>query len=402
MSEYINNREFRQAKLKELILKLHNGADFEEVKKEFEEVFEGVSAKEISDLEQSLVAEGMPVEEIQRLCDVHAAVFKGSIQEIHREDKGPETPGHPVYTFKAENRAIERLIDHDLLPALEELQKSDTRDNVLKVIEVVNQLMDIDKHYSRKENLLFPYLEKYGITAPPKVMWGVDDEIRYNIKKLKSMLVEYKGNVDEVVAQAHEVIDLVKDMIFKEEKIFLEMALENLSEDEWIKIRDESMEIGFCLIEPETGWNPPRKDFKEEVIHEKAVRFPTGVLKPEEINLILNHLPIDITYVDKDGIVKYFSGSKDRIFARPKTIIGRTVQNCHPPASVHIVETLLQDFKEGKKDRESFWIKMRDQYVYIRYFALRDENNNYVGTIEVTQDIKPIQEIEGEKRLLSD
>lgn len=402
MSEYINNREFRQAKLKELILKLHDGGNFEEVKEEFEKVFEGVSVKEISDLEQSLIAEGMPVEEIQRLCDVHAAVFKGSIEEIHREDTGPETPGHPVYTFKAENRAIENLIENDLLPALEELQKSDTKENIFKVIEVVNQLADIDKHYSRKENLLFPYLEKYGITAPPKVMWGVDDEIRDSIKKLKSMLVDYKGDVKEVVNHAHEVINLVKDMIFKEERIFLEMALENLSVDEWINIRDESMEIGFCLIEPETGWNPPRKDLSKEVIHDKSIRFPTGVLKPEEINLILNHLPIDITYVDKDDIVKYFSGSAERIFVRPKTIIGRTVHNCHPPASVHIVEDLIKEFKDGTKDSESFWIKMRDKYVYIRYFAVRDENNNYVGTIEVTQDIKPIQEIQGEKRLVTD
>ncbi len=402
MSEYINNREFRQAKLRELILKLHEGNNFEEVKEEFAKVFDGVQASEISDLEQSLVAEGMPIAEIQRLCDVHAAVFKGSIAEIHREDKGPDTPGHPVYTFKAENRAIESLIENELEPALNIFKAADSKENIWQVIAIVNQLLDIDKHYSRKENLLFPYLEKYGITAPPKVMWGVDDEIRAAIKNLKSWLVDYNGNKEQVVKQSDEVIALVKDMIFKEEKIFLEMALDNLSEDEWINIRDESLEIGYCLIEPEAGWNPPGKDFSQEIKLDKSIHFPTGVLKPEEINLILNHLPIDITFIDKDDIVKYFSSSAERIFVRPKTIIGRTVQNCHPPASVHIVETMVEDFRTGRKDSEDFWIKLGDKYVYIRYFAVRDANNNYIGTMEVTQDIKPIQAIKGEKRLVHD
>jgi DUF438 domain-containing protein len=401
MSEYINNREFRQQKLKELILQLHEGKSVEEVKEEFERVFGGVQAKEISDLEQSLIAEGMSVEEVQRLCDVHAAVFKGSIEEIHRQDQGPETPGHPVHTFKAENRAIEDLMDNKLKPAIASLQQSDEQNNIFRAIEIVNELADIDKHYSRKENLLFPYLEKYGITAPPKVMWGVDDQIRSEIKKLKKMLTDYQGDKEAVVKQTEEVVALVKDMIFKEEKIFLEMVLDNLSEDEWVTIRDESPEIGYCLVEPGTEWDPPRKDLSSEVQKDQAIRFPTGVLKPQEINLILNHLPVDITYIDKDDIVKYFSGSPERVFARPKTIIGRNVQNCHPPASVHVVEKLVDDFKQGRKNSESFWINMKDKYVYIRYFAVRDENGTYMGTMEVTQDIRPLQAIEGEKRLLS-
>jgi DUF438 domain-containing protein len=384
-----------------LILQLHDGKRFEEVKEEFDRVFGGVQAKEIADLEQSLIREGMPIEEVQRLCDVHAAVFKGSIEEIHRQDPGPETPGHPVHTFKAENRAIEELIDNRLKPALASFQQSDDQDNILKAIEVVNELGDIDKHYSRKENLLFPYLEKYGITAPPKVMWGVDDQIRSEIKKLKKLLTDYQGDKEAVIKQADEVTFLIKDMIFKEEKIFLEMALENLSEDEWISIRDESAEIGYCLVEPAVGWDPPRKDLSSEIRQDKSLQFPTGVLKPEEINLILNHLPVDITYIDKDDIVKYFSGSPERVFARPKTIIGRTVQNCHPPASAHVVEKLVEDFRQGRKDSESFWINLGEKYVYIRYFAIRDEQGTYVGTMEVTQDIRPLQAIEGEKRLLS-
>ena len=284
-----------------------------------------------------------------------------------------------MHTFKAENQAIEDLIDNKLKPAIASLQQSDEQNNILRAIEIVNELADIDKHYSRKENLLFPYLEKYGISAPPKVMWGVDDQIRSEIKKLKKMLTDYQGDKEAVVKQTDEVVALVKDMIFKEEKIFLEMALDNLSEDEWVTIRDESPEIGYCLVEPGTEWDPPRKDLSYEVQKDQAIRFPTGVLKPQEINLILNHLPVDITYIDKDDIVKYFSGSPERVFARPKTIIGRSVQNCHPPASVHVVEKLVDDFKQGRKDKESFWINMKDKYVYIRYFCSADEMANIWG-----------------------
>jgi DUF438 domain-containing protein len=164
------------------------------------------------------------------------------------------------------------------------------------------------------------------------------------------------------------------------------------------------------LITPEGEWEPVRVDITEksqkEGIHPSAdpgyVEFDAGCLAPGEINAMLNTLPIDITFVDKDGAVKYFTQGKERIFARPKTIIGRQVHNCHPPASVHIVEKIVEDLKSGRKDHEDFWIRMGEKYVYIRYFAVRNEKGEYLGVIEVTQDIGPIQKITGEKRLLSD
>ncbi|HQA66426.1 MAG TPA: DUF438 domain-containing protein [Bacillota bacterium] len=408
MSEIINNREYRQKVLKELIMELHAGKTVEEVKSRFEELIKGVSASEISEMEQALIMEGMPVEEIQRLCDVHAAVFKGSIEDIHKVRKPDETPGHPVHTFKLENRELEKLINERLKPHLAEFRASDNSENIYKLLEDINLLLDIDKHYSRKENLLFPYMEKYGITAPPKVMWGVDDEIRAAIKEIKGMLQDYKGEKEQVYTKADEAAGRVIEMIFKEENILFPMVLETLTEDEWMTIESESDEIGYCLTEPRGKWKPERTDVEEkqketgQTAADGYLKFETGLLTAKEISLMFNSLPIDITFVDKDGAVKYFSQGKERIFPRTKAIIGRQVHNCHPPASVHIVEKLVEDFKTGKKDSESFWIKMGGRYVYIRYFAIRDDNGDYAGTMEVTQDIQPIQEISGEKRLVSD
>ncbi|MSS42744.1 DUF438 domain-containing protein [Anaerosalibacter bizertensis] len=403
MSELINNREYRQEILKEVIRELHTGKTVDEVKAKFGKAIEGVSPSEISAMEQELVKEGLPIEEIQNLCDVHAAVFKGSIEEIHHPE---EVPGHPIHTLRQENDAIQKHILENINPKLEAFIKEDSPDNINSLIEDINLLWDIDKHYSRKENLIFPYLEKYNITAPPKVMWGVDDEIRALLKEIKLLLKDYRGNKDEVVEKIKHATKQIEEMIFKEESILFPMALETLTEDEWIEIYDESDEIGYAIISPDTEWKLKRVDVdrkeKNNSLKDGYVRFETGILSSEEINQIFNAIPGDMTFIDKDDIVKYFSQDENRIFPRTKAVIGRSVQNCHPPASVHVVEKLLADFKSGKKDSEDFWIKMGDLYVLIRYFAIRDENGEYLGTLEFTQDIAPIRAIEGEKRLLSD
>jgi len=410
MSEMINNRQYRQRILKELIKELHDGKSVEEVKPRFEKLVEGVSPSEIAEMEQALIMEGMPVEEIQRLCDVHAAVFKGSIEEIHRPQKPEDIPGHPVHTFKLENRELEKLINSRIKPHIEAFRNNDSPENINNLANDFTTLWEVDKHYSRKENLLFPFIEKYGITAPPKVMWGVDDEIRAAIKETHRLLTNYNGRKDEVASKAEETANKVNEMIFKEENILFPMALETLTEDEWLRIEQESEGIGYCLTRPAGKWTPARVNLEEKLASENEqplpssggyIKFDTGILSPEEISAIFNTLPVDITFVDKDGAVKYFSQGKERIFTRTKTIIGRKVQNCHPPASVHVVEQVIENLKSGKKDHEDFWIKMQNMYVYIRYFAVRDEKGEFLGILEVTQNIKPIQEITGEKRLLS-
>lgn len=412
LSELINNREYRQKVLKELIMELHHGKSAEEVKARFAKLIEGVSPSEISDMEQSLIMEGMPVTEVQRLCDVHAAVFKGSIEEIHNEEKiykPEESPGHPVHTFKRENREIEKLINDRIKLDLDAFKESDNKDNLFKLIEDFNLLWDIDKHYLRKENLVFPFLEKYGITAPPKVMWGVDDEIRESIKEVQGLFKSYTGDKEGAISKAEAVLDRVLEMVFKEDTILFPMAVDTLIEDEWIRIMNESESIGYCLTGPAGKWKPSRVEVETKETEKLAdetsggyIKFETGILTASEISAVFNNLPFDITFVDKDDVVKYFSNGKERIFPRTKAVIGRTVMNCHPPASAHVVEKIVEDFKSGKKDHEDFWIKMGGKYIFIRYFAVRDEKGEYMGTLEVSQDIKPIQEIEGEKRLMSE
>lgn len=400
MSENINNREYRKEVIKQVIKELHDGKSVDEVKQKFEEAFAGVSATEISEAEQALITEGLPVSEVQRLCDVHSAVFKGSIEEIHRETDPTKIPGHPANVIILENREIEKIIEKKIKNYLERLSDKDAINNLANGFE---ELLKIDIHYSKKENLLFPYMEKYGITAPPKVMWGVDDEIRADLKAIASDL-SYGVINDEIKQRIDDILNRVNEMIFKEENIMIPMLLDVMTQDEWKKVADDSSEIGHMLRwVPE--WKPDKEakeEIKEEIKEPGTITLPSGIFQKEELIHMLNALPFDITFVGKDDKVRYFSQSNERIFARTTTIIGRNVSNCHPPASVHIVEGIVEDFKSGKKDHEDFWIKMGDKFVYIRYFAVRDGNGEYLGVVEVTQDIKPIQEITGEKRLVSE
>ena len=413
MSELINNRAYRQQKLKELIKRLHEGASVEEVKADFEKLTTGVTAIEITEMEQALVNEGMAVEEIQRLCDVHASVFKGSIEEIHAEDSFSVSDfdeGHPIHTFKKENRLIEELLENKVLRFLSDYTEDPSAQRKEKLMEAIHKLASIDKHYRRKENLLFPYMEQYGMIAPTQVMWGVDDEIRKKIKEAQALLGEEEPEVAKINGVVRTLVEQVHEMIFKEEEIMIPMLLETFTMEEWMEIEKGSAEIGYTLLHAVKRWIPKKMETpakEKEVIQQEPkesealgkINFDAGALTPEEINAILNTVPLDMTFVGADDRVKYFTQGKERIFDRPKTIIGREVKNCHPPKSVHIVEQIVEDLRSGVKDHEDFWIRMGDKFVYIRYFAVRNKEGEFLGTLEVTQDIKPITELEGEKRL---
>jgi uncharacterized protein len=393
MSEIINNR---QEKLKELIMKLHDGADIEAVKAEFKEHFETVSTAEISAMEKSLVEEGMAPSEIQRLCDVHASLFEGSIEQIHHTSKPEHTPGHPVYTFRLENIKIKKLIEREILPYLEGKIDRPT------LFSLIGRLLEIDKHYARKENVIFPYMEKHGITAPPKVMWGVDDEIRNDLKSILRFSVDWSE--EELITHTKSATKKVLDMISKEENILFPMILDTFSEAEWATIFAQSKEF-------ETSWviNPPAylpqlviEEKQEVVIESGSVPLSAGSLTFEEVNAIFNNVPFDMTFVGADDTVKFFTQGKERVFSRPLSVIGREVKNCHPPQSVHIVEKIVEDLRSGKKDHEDFWINFKGMFVHIRYYAIRNEKGDYLGTLEVTQDIAPIRALEGEKRLMDE
>ena len=400
MSQEINNREKRKQAIKDTLRLLHEGKSVEEVQDIFRNAFDGVEASEISAAEQALINEGLPVAEVQRLCDVHSAVFKGSIEEIHAPSDVSKIPGHPAHTLKAENAAITAHMNERIRPLLASVQAGKLASQAL--LPEIGALLAIDLHYSRKENLLFPYLEQHGITAPPKVMWGVDDEIRALLKDAAKLAAQGSA---ETSAKLTEALTRVEEMIFKEENILIPMLIDTLSAEEWSSVAAESGEIGYCMIAPPPVWRakaaPAAETPSPTAPVNGSVQLPTGFLSVPELSRLLDTLPIDITFVGVDDTVRYFSQGSERVFPRTKAIIGRNVKNCHPPASVHIVEGIIADFKSGKKDHEDFWIKLGDKFVYIRYFAVRDEAGSYLGVLEVTQDIAPIQAIEGEKRLVS-
>ncbi|MEH7483561.1 DUF438 domain-containing protein [Neobacillus drentensis] len=409
MSEIINNREQltseyteRVAILKQLFIDLHNGRNLDEVKAHFDAFIGKITIDEITQLQHDFVEEGsISAAELKHIYNQHSAIFQGTIKEEDHQNGRPEDQaGHPVHTFKLENQEVDKLLTTKLQVHIEEFVKEDSAENIYKLIEDINLLLDIDKYYSRKENLIFPYLEKYGIYGPTTNMWRIDDFIRDSIKDARQKLAHYHGDKQAVIGVLNYVIQEVAGMIYKEENILFPMALKNLTEDEWVKIAHESDEIGFSLIAPAVEWKPERKALDEQAISEGYIKMETGILSLKQLELLLNHLPVDITFIDQDDVVRYFSHGKERIFARTKAIIGRTVQNCHPPRSVHVVEELLADFKSGKKESEDFWIKFKDKYVNIRYFAVRNEDGKYIGTLEFTQNIDSIKAIEGEKRIL--
>lgn len=384
----ITEPEERIEALKEIIGDLHRGVDIKILKRRFLELIRDVAPSEIADMEQRLISEGMPEEEVKRLCDVHVEVFRESL-----EDKVvPGLPaGHPVHTMMLENRKAESIIRR--IQAVHDIDRE--RPQLLSMLE---DLSRIDIHYVRKENQLFPILEAHGISGPSKVMWALHDDIRKMLKDVTAKVSEGKSTPKEIQALLH----MINDMIYKEEHILFPMSLETLGESDWAKVREGEEEIGYAWVRPEEVWMPSAEAYQEKLPPEKvgSLSLDTGMLTPEQINLILIHLPIDISFVDENDKVAYYSRTEDRIFPRSPGIIGRSVQNCHPPKSVQIVEKILQEFKSGNRDSAEFWIQMKGKFIHIRYFAVRDSDRAYRGTIEVSQDVTSIRGLEGEKRLL--
>jgi hypothetical protein len=411
MSEYINNRDKRQQILKELIRQLHEGKTVEDIKKEFAALLRDVGPMEVAKIEQALIDEGMPETEVKRLCDVHVEVFR---QSLEAQAKPDTVPGHPVYTFLAENGAAGRVLD-ELQGALKALKTVPDVDHLDQARERLRELREYEKHYLRKENILFPYLEKHGFTGPSSVMWAIHDDIRAGWRALETLLEAGPGDdVDVFKAQVDETFEplatAIREMFYKEEKILFPTALEKLSGEEWLAVRAQAPEVGYCYVEPGDQWPPPEAVIPEAALPSAEAReiagdllhLDTGTLTAQEVNRLLTHLPIDITYVDKDDTVRFFSQTKERIFPRSPAIIGRKVQKCHPPESIHRVQQILDDLRTDRRDVAEFWIQMAGKFIHIRYFAVRDEEGEYQGTIEVTQDVGHIRELEGERRLLEE
>jgi hypothetical protein len=396
--------EDKKMMLKEAIKQLHAGASPQEVKETFKQVLEGISPLEIAKIEQELVKEGMPREQIQKLCDVHMAVFREQLEK-QKLDIPAE---HPISILMEEHKIMLQIAEKLDTITNKVQQISDTSyvsEEIHNLEHIAVDFLDAEKHYLREENVLFPSLEKHGITEPPAIMWMEHNQIREKKKQLNQIIENYNTtsfqDFKKKLGETAEALNsLLPSHFFKENSILFPTALRVITDEEWKEIRNEFDEIGYCCFTPPHLTAPPQKEEKAVSAPEGILRFETGTLSKEELEALLDSLPLDITFVDKEDAVKYFSKAEKRIFVRTKAIIGRKVQLCHPQKSVYIVNKIVKSFKKGKKDVAEFWIPMNNRLIYIRYFAVRDKNGKYLGTIEVTQDITDIKKIEGEKRLL--
>ncbi len=415
MSEYINNRSKRIEMLKNILKGLHEGKPVDEVRAQFAELVQVADSGEIAEVEQMLIAEGMTVSEIQNLCDLHVSVVRDSLNaQLPPENQ----PGHPLHTFKAENEEAASLLDA-LQKTIAAYAQDPSETRKFPVTMIFEQLSHFPRHYLRKENLLFPILERYGFTGPSQVMWGIQDQIRAGLNKMKALLNgDTTSNPAVFAMQLKEAFESfatpMREMFYKEEKILFPASLERLTEAEWYSILKQEPELGYFRVQPGNEWKPAAVKIMEEEERfftrqaagddkpDSVFNLSTGALTIEQINLLLTNLPVDVTFVDENDEVRFFSQTKERIFERQAAIIGRKVQMCHPPSSMDKVQRILDDFRAGKRDVAEFWIQMMGKFVHIRYFALRDKHGKYRGTIEVSQDVAPIRALEGERRLLND
>ncbi|MCE1195558.1 DUF438 domain-containing protein [bacterium] len=425
MADYVAIDPERQVRLKEIIGRLHAGRPVGEVKREFAKLIQGVSAAEIAAMEQSLIEGGMPVEEVQRLCEVHVQVFEASLAK-----GGTPTgmAGHPIHSMIEENKLAKRKASALKTAARHWAWRVGTQEDAAAALE---DLSAIVIHYTRKENQLFPYLEKQGFTGPSRVMWSKHDEIRALIKDARDAL---GGEPRAFGRIAGSLASKVQKMIFMEEHILIPEARRRLSEREWAEIRQGEEAIGFAWIKPaslydagivlasapaarpaapvaETAATRAEAAVSTAPAYAQAAAAPsaeaaelldlaTGRLPKSLLDIALRTMPVDISIIDEHDKVLYYSDSPHRLFPRSPAAIGRDVHNCHPQKSVATVEKILQAFRNKEKNRARFWIEMGGRFILIEYHALYDAAGAYRGTLEVSQDLTELRALEGQRRLL--
>ena len=470
-----SSRDQRIQVLKDILLRLHHGASPDSVEADFQAHFSDVSPIEVSLMEHELMNgdHGVGFEDVMKLCTVHAKVMAAGVQGKEVPDSQQE--GHPVWIFKQENLALQAGLHRiqRLLDALEsaESQGQELDPGLLRGLTRQYQLLDqFQRHYRRKEELFFPIMDSYGHDAPPKVMWGVDDQIRdlFGLaKEALKELVDHAGDasVAQVLATYQAFVQEFKDMIFKEEAILIPLLLSLFSEDDWLAIAKDSPEFDYAIIQPDKEWVPSRVKFGEQGENgelagagrgaeaqnegpagasaesptksvassvsdsastsasgsastsatgpttspapkpEADLPFGGGYLSLKEANLILNHLPFEITFIDKNDLFKYFNTSiaiENKLFPRVPSAIGRHVKMCHPPRSLDMVMTLIDDLKHKRRTSESMWFHRSDgRFAYVTYIGVFDDQDQYMGVLEYVHDIAPLLDLGPDKRGLA-
>lgn len=438
--------------LKDILLRLHDGADAASVQEDFNQHFTGVSALEISMMEHELMGSdtGITFEDVMGLCNVHANLFKGAISDVEAPDA--EQEGHPVYLFKQENLAL-RAAMLRIRRIIENYEKPENEPYRLDLLNGLRHQMSLlgqfDRHYTRKEKLFFPVMERYGHDAPPKVMWGVDDDIRDLFKTTQAKLDQLPNiSIDQVSAAFEAFAKEFEEMIFKEEAILLMILLETLTQDDWLAIAKESDAYGYAIIKPTAVWQPYRetfdtpKDLQEETDNKESLvaedlsdteqvtrvidtpegqltiqfipkkdkaavdrtttqAFGNGYLSVEQADLILNHLPMEITFVNKDDIFQYYNDNtepENMIFKRTPSQIGRHVELCHPPRVLEKVKKIFSLLRSGERNKVTMWYKSErsGKFIYVTYAAVRDRKGDFQGVLEYVQDIQVFRDLDGD------
>jgi len=395
MSEFTEHQKKRVAKLEVLFHGILKGENLAQLVKENENIIASCIPSDVVLVVDELVKKNIPMDALKKGVNKLLNLLYKTISEYKYYP--PKKEGY--VGCLVENS---RLLEEELVkvkPLIKKLNKN-SNDQELET-ELLNTLVEIakvDYYYTIKENVLFPVIEKY---IPEfrclKVMWSFHDDIRRNVK---AAILQLKGEITFDLKQINRLFgDLffnIHAIKFREERILYPMVQEIIPEKVLNSLFADSTEIGFPFYQPDLI---DKKEILSES-HNDKIDLETGLLSVEQIKLLFNHLPVDITFVDENNKVKYFSTPKKRIFPRTKSIIGRDVHNCHPPESVHVVEEIVESFKAGKKDVASFWINMKGVKLLIQYFAVRNESGNYKGVVEVSQEISEIQSLEGEKSLL--
>ena len=439
----------RQAAIVKILTFLHEGGDFDESKQMFKDQFDQVDVAEITAAERQLIAGGLNPIEIQNLCNVHVALFEGQITD-NQGTPAFQKPGHPVHTMKLENMVINSLVNDELLPCLKKWQQ-DGADNqyLVRMRKALQDLKAIGRHYKRKELTIFPIMNKYGITAPPQVMWGVDDQIRDLIQRVND-LVNQDPLPDkyEIEAAVTNAANEVTAMIFKEEDIMIPMLAEVASPEDWATARQDEEQFGYTLINPPLPWKPTQAEIEEAKAHphessiavelnaaaiqmaqadsqaqghlstqevydqlndkqlpvaltgdDVRIDLGSGTLSGRELKAIFPLLPLDLTFVDENDRVQWFTDTDDRIFPRTKSVLGRSVFECHPPRSVDKVKKIIAELHAGSRDRFEYWFNLHgERFVYVQYIGIHDADGQYLGCLECSQDISKFKELTGEQR----
>ena len=376
--------------LKQYLIRLSKGEALESVQKDFREKFESVDASEIMKAEQSLMESGVPYQEVQRLCDIHSALFHGATSnetEINNTvsmadsadsddtKKLVETKGHPLYTFTKENKNLDRYVSE----FLEKLENNVVdRKLLLKIREV-------STHYAKKGDLLYPLLKtKYNVSGTSTVMWSVDDEIRDELGRLAGIEKEDEQWTVDIKA----VLSRMQEMIYKEENILFPICTVNFSDEDWINIYMDSKGYENCLdVIPESFDKAESVKRVFDDIDGEIV-LPGGHFTKEQLIAVLDTMPMEITFVDENDINRFFNDNDSpKAFKRPLMAIDRDVFSCHPPKIEPMVREIISGFKNGSRDEVSIWVKKNNKDMLVKYMAVRDKNKKYLGTMEIVQDM---------------